>query len=408
MKIRILTLCILASACCVLADVNVNVVPEDIFAAINLHDMKVLTNMLKVDKDKVLASRTTGGITPLHYAASLDNTEAVYRLLEVGVKPDIRSEGSQTTPLHWASDKGAEDSLRLLIQKGADVNAQAKNGFTPLHFVAKSADPSLAKYLIDAGASINALDNKGNTPLHIASFFGNGKVVAFLLQVGANSSITNAEGNTAVALAKDEQTSQFFTPQPSPTKVPSGEVVASVPSNVTSPTAVPLTNPTQLTEGTSSEIKQLPQPSESVSSTRLSVGEQYRKFLNDPNTIRLDDGSAYQGEMHNGKFNGFGVLCNQNRERYEGEWKNGVKSGVGTYTYPNGDSYAGGWRNNVPHGAGVFAFANGGRIKGTWKNGILAEGQGSYISATDGSKFYGQWKDSELVSTHSWTDSDSE
>ena len=408
MNVRLLSLCILASASFVLADVNVNVIPEDIFAAINLHDMSVINNMLKADKDKVLASRTTAGITPLHYAASLDNTEAVYRLLEAGVKPDILATGSLTTPLHWAADKGAEDSLRLLIGKGADVNAKAKNGFTPLHFAAKAADPGLSKYLIDAGASINALDSKGNTPLHIASFFGNGKALAFLLQVGANSSLTNAEGNTAVALAKDEQTSQFFTPQPSPTKVPSGEVAANAPSNVTSPTAVPLTNPTQLTEETVPKIKQLPQPSEAVSSNRLSVGEEYRKFLNDPNTIKLDDGSAYQGEMHNGKFNGFGVLCNQNRERYEGEWKNGVKSGVGTYTYPNGDSYAGGWKNNVPHGTGVFAFANGGRVKGTWKNGILADGHGSYISATDGSKFYGQWKDNNLVSTHAWSDSDSE
>ena len=401
MKVRLLSLCILASASFVWADVNVNVIPEDIFAAINLHDMSVINNMLKADKDKVLASRTTAGITPLHYAASLDNTEAVYRLLEAGVKPDILATGSLTTPLHWAADKGAEDSLRLLIEKGADVNAKAKNGYTPLHFAAKAADPSLSKYLIDAGASINALDSKGNTPLHIASFFGNGKVVAFLLQVGANSSMTNAEGNTAVALAKDEQTSKLFTLQPTMAKIPSAEVVVNPP--VTS-----LANPSPLTAEKTTEIKQHPQPSEAVSSNRLSVGEQYRKFLNDPNTIRLDDGSAYQGEMHNGKFNGFGVLCNQNRERYEGEWKNGVKSGVGTYTYPNGDSYAGGWKNNVPHGTGVFAFANGGRVKGTWKNGILADGHGSYISATDGSKFYGQWKDNNLVSTHAWSDTDSE
>ena len=41
---------------------------------------------------------------------------------------------------------------------------------------------------------------------------------------------------------------------------------------------------------------------------RLAIAEQYRRFLEDPNTIKLPNGSVYQGEMDRGKFHGFGVI----------------------------------------------------------------------------------------------------
>lgn len=406
MNKTILSLCAMALAVSARA-AEPQVVPEDVFAAINLRDMDTLTSMLKDEKEKTLAARTKGGITPLHYAAGIDNAEAVYRIIDAGVDVNLKTTENLTTPLHWASDKGASDSIRFLLKKGADVNAKAKNGYAPLHFLARSSNPEPAKYLIEAGADINARDNKANTPLHIASAFGNSTAVAFFLKTGADSTVKNSEGKTPRDMAKDEATSLAFG------SVPSKPVQPATPPSTPKPqVAPPVGSADKVANGKSTTAKvdvvkvQIEkQRADDVSRDRLTIAEQYRRLLNDPNTVKLDNGSVYQGEMLKGKFHGFGVLCNPNRERYEGEWKQGMKNGVGTFTYPNEDSYAGSWKSDVPHGKGVFVFSNGGKVDGIWKNGSLVDGKGMYI-ATDGSKHHGAWRNNMLVSTSPWTEED--
>ena len=161
-------------------------VAGDIFGAIMLNDMDAVSTMLSTNKEATLGSRTGAGITPLHYAASLDSTEAVFRLLNAGMSVDTQTEGSLTTPLHWAADKGAKDTLRLLLRQNANVNAAAKNGFTPLHFAARGGNTGVAKFLLEAGAAIDAQDGRGGTALHLAASGGKGAFAEFLLSKGAD------------------------------------------------------------------------------------------------------------------------------------------------------------------------------------------------------------------------------
>ncbi len=406
MRIHKLTLLTLASIIGTTHAIGDTVVAGDIFAAINLRDMNAITSMLKVDKEKVLAARTTGGITPLHYAASLDNTEATYRLLDAGVNVDIKTEDSLTTPLHWAADKGASDTLRLLIKKGAAVNAKAKNGYTPLHFLVRgTANPEIAKYLQDAGADINALDSKLNTPLHIAAARGNVAAVAYFIKAGAATTLKNDAEKLAVDIARDEGTRAAFGILDVKANVAPLPVV-SVPEAAA--TAVVLTPPRPL----ASEVALTPPPHPAIVDvpsnnayannnmpSQLLIGEEYRRFLDDPDTIKDSDGSVYKGETQaDGLYHGFGILCKQNRERYQGEWKNGKRHGVGSFTYSNGDSFAGSWKNGAPHGKGVYVFQNGGKITGTWENGVLSEGEGQFFTS-DGSRFYGYWEQNQLTTS---------
>ncbi len=407
MKIYKLTLLTLASILGTTFVAGDTVVAGDIFAAINLHDMNAITSMLKVDKEKILDARTTGGITPLHYAASLDNTEAAYRLLDAGVNVDITTEDSLTTPLHWAADKGASDTLRLLLKNGADVNAKAKNGYTPLHFLARgAANPEIGKYLQDAGADINALDGKLNTPLHIASARGNVAAVAYFIKAGAATTLKNDAGNLAIDVAKDDATRAAFGTSngkayiaPLPV-VPVQEAAAPAVALASSPPPLSSEVAHTVTPDTAiGEVTSHPAYSNDNVASELSIGEEYRRFLDDPDTIKNADGSVYKGEVQaDGHYHGFGVLCKQNRERYQGEWKNGRRHGVGTFAYSNGDSFAGSWKNGVPHGKGVYVFKNGGRVSGTWKNGVLSEGEGQYVTS-DGAKFYGYWEQNKLVTS---------
>src|SRR5690606_8007847 len=72
-----------------------------------------------------------------------------------------RIDQNNRTALHEAVQQNFPSIVRLLINRGAKINAQDKNGQTPLHCV---QDPSIAKALIEEGANINVQDTLGNTP----------------------------------------------------------------------------------------------------------------------------------------------------------------------------------------------------------------------------------------------------
>merc|ERR1712098_312862 len=102
-------------------------------------------------------------VTPLMHAAYFDaergvNIEAVDR------------QGNNA--LHWASARGSLSCCKVLVQNGAIVNGQTKNG------------------------EISSL-RQGNTALMFASINGHVEVVKFLLESGADTKIKNRLGFTA-------------------------------------------------------------------------------------------------------------------------------------------------------------------------------------------------------------------
>jgi ankyrin repeat protein len=57
---------------------------------------------------------------------------------------------------------------RLLLERGADVNARAKDGLTPLHAASSFAELAAVRLLLEHGADVKAEDNHGRTSLHAA------------------------------------------------------------------------------------------------------------------------------------------------------------------------------------------------------------------------------------------------
>jgi ankyrin repeat protein len=62
--------------------------------------------------------------------------------------------------LHYACVHGNLDSVRLLVEAGADISPQDKDGDFPLSLAAGYDHPDVISYLLEKGASVNCQSTK--------------------------------------------------------------------------------------------------------------------------------------------------------------------------------------------------------------------------------------------------------
>ena len=147
----------------------------------------------------------------LFEAVERQNPRAVVKLLAAGRSPnDWNKDGEM--PLQLAVRKGDVGIARLLLENGADVNAQDRTGRTPLHEWAVCPDQGdeLLRALVTHGGDPEAKDRAGNTPLHTAVLGHDHRRASLLLQHGANVNARNTEGNTPLHVAYDSETASLL------------------------------------------------------------------------------------------------------------------------------------------------------------------------------------------------------
>lgn len=88
------------------------------------------------------------------------------------------------TLLHLACEKGWEQGVRKLLEKGADPSLQTAYGSLPLHYAAAVGHVEITRMLLDDGAAIaaNTLDCRNNTAMYYACRFRNIDLVHLLLE----------------------------------------------------------------------------------------------------------------------------------------------------------------------------------------------------------------------------------
>ena len=135
-------------------------------------------------------SATEGGDKPtktLHEAAAAGDIEQVKLLISKGADVDAKDKLGRTA-LHCASEKGHAEVAKLLISQGADVNAMDRNLAKPLHYAVMRGEKQTVELLLSKGADINAKNRDGRTPLFEAmksSAAGRKEVVELLASKGA-------------------------------------------------------------------------------------------------------------------------------------------------------------------------------------------------------------------------------
>lgn len=139
---------------------------------------------------------------PLHKAIKRHRTQEALALLKQGTDVNLRN-GLQETPLICAAFAGDFEVAQVLVESGADVNAESLPvRFTALMWAAQKGSADTVRLLLKAGADVNAKDWNENTPLMQASALsGSPEVVADLLAAGADINDRNKEGKTALASA---------------------------------------------------------------------------------------------------------------------------------------------------------------------------------------------------------------
>jgi ankyrin repeat protein len=113
-------------------------------------------------------------------AAAMSDSALVRTLIEQGANVHGADEETGDRPAHRAAMEGNTLSLRVLLEKGADINARNASGQTPLHWAADNGDVECVRFLIGHGAHIDAVDADGHRPSDWADRNGDTNLAASL------------------------------------------------------------------------------------------------------------------------------------------------------------------------------------------------------------------------------------
>ena len=143
------------------------------------------------------------GISPLMLAAMNGHTAAVRLLLDMGSDINAQIETNRNTALTLACFQGRNEVVSLLLDRKANVEHRAKTGLTPLMEAASGGYIEVGRVLLDKGADVNAapVPSSRDTALTIAADKGHLKFVELLLSRCAAVEVKNKKGNSPLWLA---------------------------------------------------------------------------------------------------------------------------------------------------------------------------------------------------------------
>lgn len=170
-------------------------VTESMFVAAKNGNITRLEKFLSLGRD--VNSRDDNGLTPLRIAVLCGQSETVRYLLENGADPFVKGSYSRNL-LHVASYGGQVAIIDEMIKQGLDVNSKDGNGDTPLILAAAYGRKNAVKYLLQRGADPSIKGCYGRTALHAGNDVA---IIEILLSSGVHIDTKDADGNTPLIMA---------------------------------------------------------------------------------------------------------------------------------------------------------------------------------------------------------------
>jgi uncharacterized protein len=142
---------------------------ESVFEAAAFGRVARLEELLSAEPE-LARSWSEDGFTPLHLACFAGGAEATRLLVERGADLEALSTASfaKVCPLGTAAFARDHGSARVLLEAGADPNGAGEGRFTPLHTAAQNGDAELVRLLLEHGADPGAAASDGRTPTDLA------------------------------------------------------------------------------------------------------------------------------------------------------------------------------------------------------------------------------------------------
>ncbi len=179
---------------------------SSIFEAAQSGDIEAVTRLLEADP-KLVEAKNAEGETALHLAAGCRRGEeaglpVVRLLLEKGAAVDAQTPSRQT-PLLYAAYGGFSRIVELLIANGTRVQYQDTYGRSPLHYAAREGRPGVVEILIKNGANPSLKDSQNRTPLEYAVLRNKIAVVETLMNL-VPYDVKGPEGSTLLHAAASQ------------------------------------------------------------------------------------------------------------------------------------------------------------------------------------------------------------
>ena len=115
-----------------------------------------------------------------------ENTTLTRALLDHHADPNARGAEYNDTPLMRAVTQEKDSTIRLLLQRGADLNLRDFQGTDALHCAVELGSVERVRLLLDSGADVNSRDNLQNVPLMNAVSAQDIPIVRLLIARGAD------------------------------------------------------------------------------------------------------------------------------------------------------------------------------------------------------------------------------
>jgi ankyrin len=201
---------------------------ENIFAAAEVGDLEAIKKHLEGGADVNAANKQD--YTALHMAVRRGQKDAAALLLEKGA--NVNAERKGKTPLDFAgkneeiaallrekggktgkeikaagsifsaAQSGLVDAVKTHLAAGVDVNGKNKGGYTALHLAAKKGHVEVAAALLEAKADIGLVSKSGKTALHYVAYYnGNLDLGKLLLDAGAPVNVLDKRRKTPLDYA---------------------------------------------------------------------------------------------------------------------------------------------------------------------------------------------------------------
>lgn len=172
-------------------------IPETIFEASTKGYSDILTCVLMVGPTLAgpnLTNAEHNGLLPLIAASSKGQSETVKILLDHGARVDAMDK-TEECALIAASVKGHTEVMKVLLAHGAKVDLQGKSdGKSALNAASTKGKVESVKILLDHGAQVDSEDINGWSPLFVATMNRHVEVVKVLLEGGADPNMMDITG----------------------------------------------------------------------------------------------------------------------------------------------------------------------------------------------------------------------